>query len=342
VIPMGRPATLLLIVLAVWSVWAKDPAAGTVDSLVRRVQSELQSHETDKQIAKLIKAIHLTERLDDEAIEQLEAEGAGQSAIDELERQRDISHRLPPPAVPLKLFDAPAVPSAKEQSQVLEQARIWALQYTSSLPNFLCSKKVSRYSRHKSWKKEDTLTWEVGYVDGRDSQKPVAINGRPTQRTNVEGFSSIGEFGNIMNGLFRPEKETKFQWSRWSNLRGHLTHVFSYYQDKKHSGLVLPYFKWFGSRNTVTAMRGSVYIDDETRRVMRITYDADGIPSGFPIQDAHTVVDYGSIEIGGAKFLLPVRSTLRVLVNNVIQRNVTEFVNYRKFTSEVKIDFGKQ
>jgi len=48
------------------------------------------------------------------------------------------------------------------------------------------------------------------------------------------------------------------------------------------------------------------------------------------------------IEIGVEKFLLPVRSTVWILTKNAIHRDLTEFVNNRKFMSEVKIEFEKQ
>jgi len=338
--------SLLLAALAVWSTWTNTPAAGTIENLVRTVRSGLQARQSDEHIARAIDATHLTERLDDEAIEQLQAEGAGRLATDALERQRDVSYRLPPPAAPLRLFEAPAALSAEEQSRVLEQTRAWVMQYTASLPNFLCARKVSRYTKHEGpapWQKADTLTWEVGYADRKDYQKLVAINGRPTQRKGANGTASIGEFGGVMSVIFRPESETKFQWLRWSNLRGRPTHVFSYYVDQKHARFLLASSGWISNHRTETAIRGSVYIDGETQHIMRLIYDADGIPSDFPILGLHTVVDYGYIEIRGEKFLLPIRSNLRVVTNNQIDRNVTDFANYRQFTSEVKIDFvGKQ
>ncbi|MGD0101070.1 MAG: hypothetical protein ABSC60_12045 [Acidobacteriota bacterium] len=88
--------SLLLAALAVWSTWTNTPAAGTIENLVRTVRSGLQARQSDEHIARAIDATHLTERLDDEAIEQLQAEGAGRLATDALERQRDVSYRLPP------------------------------------------------------------------------------------------------------------------------------------------------------------------------------------------------------------------------------------------------------
>jgi hypothetical protein len=112
--------------------------------------------------------------------------------------------------------------------------------------------------------------------------------------------------------------------------------------DQKYSGLLLDSSGMLANSGIITAMRGYIYIDRETRNITRLIYDADGIPYDFPTQESHTVVDYGYIVIGAEKVLLPVRSIMRTVMKDMIYRNVTEFTNYRKFTSEVKIEFGKQ
>jgi hypothetical protein len=343
---MLRLYSLLLTALVAWGGGAQTPVARPVEDMVRAVRSGLQARESDEQIARAIEAIKLTDRLDDEVIEQLQTEGAGQLAIDKLERQRDISCNLPPPAVPLRLFESPVTPSAEEQSRVIELARAWTTQYMASLPNFLCEKEVSRHTKRKDqapWQMKESLKWELGYADRKEYQKLVAINGRPTQRKTAHGWASSGEFGGIMSVIFRPNPEAKLQWSRWSNLRGRPVQVFSYYVEQKQAGFLLAASGWITSRRAFAGLRGSVYIDGETGHIMRITYDADEIPSGFPVLRTHEVVDYSEVQIGGEKFLLPVRSTGQyVTTKGVIGRSVMEFTNYRKFTSEVKIEFEKQ
>jgi hypothetical protein len=95
-------------------------------------------------------------------------------------------------------------------------------------------------------------------------------------------------------------------------------------------------------RQVRVAMRGMAYVDREAAEAMRISFEPEGIPKGFPIVGEHEVVDYDWAEIGGARFLLPRRASLRLEGKDGMSRNVKEFVNYRKFTSEAKIDFEKQ
>lgn len=91
-----------------------------------------------------------------------------------------------------------------------------------------------------------------------------------------------------------------------------------------------------------TAMRGLVYVDDETRCITRLLYDADKIPTDFPVKDTHSVVDYRYIEIGPDKFLLPFRSMTRIVMKDLTYHITTEFNNFHKFTSDVKMTFESQ
>jgi hypothetical protein len=156
-------------------------------------------------------------------------------------------------------------------------------------------------------------------------------------------MTSAGEFGGVLNLVFRPESQSKFGWERWANLNGRPTYVFSFQIDRKHAEFLLDASGTLIRHHVIVGMRGLVYVDRDTLQVRRILYDADGVPKGFAIAAMHAIVDYDYADIGGEKFLLPRRSSLRMVTKDGSRhRNVTEFAKYRKFTSEAKIDFDKQ
>jgi hypothetical protein len=327
------------------AVWTAAADGGSVASLLEKVRSGLQARQSDGDLAAAVDAMQLTERLDDAAIEQLQTEGAGPQVVEALERRRDLSYRMTIPTGLPKLFEAPPAPSAAEWAAVLEKARTFATHYTANLPNFLCALEVRRYSNAKKtpgWKTESRLTWEVGYADRKERQTLLAIDGQPTTRKNVRGATSTGEFGGVMAVIFKPESLTKFGWERWANLNGRPAYVFSFHIDREHSEYGMHASGRLIGHNTAVAMRGLVYIDRESEQVRRVVYEAEGVPDGFPIQAMHSVVDYDYSDIGGEKFLLPRRANLRIVTKDGIDRNVTEFVNYRKFASEAKVTFEKQ
>jgi len=88
-------------------------------------------------------------------------------------------------------------------------------------------------------------------------------------------------------------------------------------------------------------MRGVVYMDRESHQVLRLGYEAEGIPANWPILRTPSVLDYDFAEVAGQRYLLPRRVDLRVIGRDEQSRNVTEFGNYRKFSSDATITFEK-
>src|SRR5215467_10496861 len=119
---------------------------------------------------------------------------------------------------------AVAQDSASEQTQILERARGTALLYTANLPNFISTETIRRSGLAKSsgtWKTEDTVTVDVAFSDKGERYNMLAINGKPTKKTfsQLGGAKSTGEFGTILQWIFRPESATKFHWERSEELR---------------------------------------------------------------------------------------------------------------------------
>ena len=326
---------------------AAPPPAATVETLLAEVRAGLAAHRIDRDLARLVRSVNLTEKLDDDVVEQLESEGAGRQTLDELERQQSLSIGLPLPAHPPRLFNPPARPSEAEQSESLEAAQRLALQYSRGLPDFLCTEIMHRYEdskRTEHWKTVDTLTVAVRYSSqsGEDYQL-AAINGKKTHQTleSLGGSTSEGEFGSALQYLFTSSTAARFHWERWANLRGRMVEVFSYSIDEAHSKYHMSFeFDGRGYRLT-PAVRGAVYLERGSHRVLRLRIEGDNFPPGFPILRSPSVLDYQEAEIAGQRFLLPSRAVARVVTRKDQTRNVMEFSEYRKFTSDTSITFGK-
>jgi len=340
---MRLPVAALLLATLGWDVSAQD---GSVGALVAAARTAIRAGRPDHDIARIIGDAQLTERLEDAAVEELQSEGAGPEALVALDRQRGLSRHLANPAPPLKLFDAPPQPSAEEQSKILNTTREMALNYTASLPNFICTETVRRYEDPKglqAWKALDTLTLAVAYSEKGERYKLLTVNGRPTGKTpnSVGGFKSSGEFGSLLSRIFLPESATQFRWERWTRLRGRLAHVFSYRIQREHSKYTLNFKILFKHYKMTSGMRGLVYVDRETSQVMRFTAEADGLPDNWPIRRTPSVLDYDYADVGGQRFLLPQLVDSRVIMREGQNRNVIEFGDYRKFSSEATVTFGK-
>jgi hypothetical protein len=321
--------------------------AGSVAELVAAVRSGLAAKRGDAEIAASVQSTRLTERLDDAAIEQLESEGAGPRTVEQLEWLREDSGELPAPAA-LPLFDAPPGLSAEEQALLLGKARAAALAYTANLPNFLCTESVQRHGRvnGKPWRLHDSFTVDVSYSTAKgEAYKLLTINGKPTRKSlkDVGGFQSDGEFGSLLREVFRPQSAARIQWERWGNLRGRRVAVFTYHIDRRRSHYqVAANGGLFRRYRLTTGMTGRVYIDPDSARTMRFSAGDDGLPAQWPIRETSSVVDYDFAEVAGESFLLPKRVAWRIVLPDGQRRNVMEFGNYRRFSSDTTVTFEKQ
>jgi hypothetical protein len=320
---------------------------GSAEALVAAVRDAMRAGRTDREIALICDRTKLTERLEDTVVEQLQSEGAGLETLEGLDRQRERSRTLASPAQPLKLFDAPAAPSPEEQSQVVGKAREIALQYTAALPNFICTETILRYLDPKlsqTWKARDTLTVAVAYSEKGEQYKLLTINGMATGKklNSVGGFKSTGEFGTLLTRIFDPKSAARFQWERWTTLRGRMAHVFSYRIEQAHSTYTLNFGSPFKHYGMTSGMRGLVYVDRETHQAMRFSAEADGLPANWPVVRTPSILDYDYADVGGRRYLLPRHVDSRVVLRDSQSRNVMEFGDYRKFSGEATVTFEKQ
>lgn len=226
---------------------------------------------------------------------------------------------------------------------LLEQARWHAMEFVDELPNFTVTEIVSRYERtpqSRDWKLVDTLEIELTYrVKEGEKARLVKINGKPATTTfeKVDGSTSTGEFGMMLAGIFSPATQTAFREVRKEVYGGRQSTVFDFKVKKVNSRSTITDK---GSGQEITpGYSGTVWIDLESKRTIRIELSHDDIPTSFPVSLAENSVDYEWVTIADEKYLLPVRAEVLMGRDNVRQytRNVIEFKNYHKFETDVII-----
>jgi len=240
---------------------------------------------------------------------------------------------------------AQPVPSEQEISRTLERGRAVTLEYVRSLPDFICTQLVRRYielTRPKCWRLLDTLTIQLSYFERKEDRKLVLINGEPAgqQEECVGGLVNIGEFGGMLETIFDPASKAQFRWESSKTLQDHPVAFFSYEVDRAHSWYMLQHGEGGGMHGIVVAYHGLVAIDRETGQVLRLIYQASGIPKDFPIQVSSVTVDYAFAEAGAKQYLLPAKSETATGSAALRARNEVEFRDYHKFTADSSITFG--
>jgi hypothetical protein len=221
----------------------------------------------------------------------------------------------------------------------IEQVRANALDYTRELPNFLCREIVNRYydpQQSSNWSFLDTVTAQLTYFEGREQYAQIRVNEKLVPESALTGVMSEGEFGSLLRDIFEPGHQARFDRERETKVHGRAAFVLKYDVDKEHS-----HYRLSAENNQeyVTAYKGRIFVDDETKRVLRVEMSPYGIPATFPVHAVNTTVDYEFTNVGGKKYLLPVKAEIVSEHHSVTTRNTEEFRQYRKFSAEANLSF---
>jgi hypothetical protein len=260
------------------------------------------------------------------------------------------ANRAPSPEIAPRALDAeprpePAGETARPPDPRIEKARTVAASFTETLPDYVCQEQMARFASTThvvSWRPLDIVSAEVVYEKGRERYRNLAINGKPAKAKTMEelpGSRSTGEFATMLMDLLSPSTDADFRYRKQSRSGGRDASVFDFEVDHEHShwNIQAP------SQSVLPAYRGSVWIDKETARVLRIEMQAYHLPEEFPFDKVESTTEYEYIRIGEGQFLLPVHSESLMCQHgtNICSRNAIDFRNYHKYAGEATIIFGK-
>ena len=348
-----RKAGKALLVLCVAA--ALHAQSGLSYSQLRQfIKSSVEQKLKDKEVANYLKKQVVRFAITDGLVEEFVGWGIGPRTLKALEAMQVTTAGMPMPAPePDSKAKAkprqPPPPSPEKQREIIEGARRQAQAYTEELPNYVCLQVTRRFfdptGLEMDWLRHDEIKTRLSYYDGHEVYEPISVNDVATNRgfSDLGGTTSTGEFGSLLASLFDHETDARFRWARHSLLRGKPVYVFHLEVQRSRSSWTLT---WDGSPDEKTAMRrirsgytGLVYIGKESGRVLRILMEAEDIPTGFPMQEARSRLDFDFIDLSGESFLLPLKAQAFVRSGRLLTRNDLEFRLYRKFTAEAIITF---
>ncbi|MGB6941162.1 MAG: hypothetical protein WBE37_02045 [Bryobacteraceae bacterium] len=230
---------------------------------------------------------------------------------------------------------------------VIDQAREAAFSFTETLPNYVVKQYTTRYAAQvargsqTSWQALDHVTADVIEEDGNEKYKNILVNGQPP-RVDIEktGSWSRGEFSSLQLDVLSPGTDARFHGKQSTTIvnRAAFLYDFSVEQPNSHWHIEAE------GQSDQPAYTGSIWIDKETHRVLRIELSAENLPRTFPLDTVESAVDYDYVVIGEGKYLLPVHSEALSCAHGAsgCTRNVIEFRNYKKFTSDSNITFDPE
>ena len=244
----------------------------------------------------------------------------------------------------------PPAPSSEEQAKLLDKLRIYALNYTRGLPDFICLEQNRRYedsTAMNAWRLVDVLAARLSFFNQQEQYQLISQNGRAVKDgayASLEGAGSMGDFGSAMYNIFDPVSHATFDWKRWTNLRGRLAQVFSYRIPLESSKYVIEWGERGSNVQKVrVAYRGSIFVDNDLKMIVRIDQQPVNIPPSFPIRQAEETLDYDFTKVGDREFFLPLVATLEMHARgDMWTKNVKEFRLYQKFSADAVIKFDAE
>jgi hypothetical protein len=255
---------------------------------------------------------------------------------------------IPPPAPPPQPSpnrgDEDLGFGSNQQDPLIRKAANAALDFTETLPNYVCQEMVTRYVSESSpanWQAQDIITTEVVFEGGKEDYRNITVGGKPFKGNMEEtgGAWSTGEFGTILINLFNPGTAAQFHFKQDSRTGGVIAKEYAFEVAHENSHWSVR----FGSQSYIPGYTGNVWIDPATSRVLRIEMDARGFPGDFETDHVESATDYQYVRLGGTQqYLLPVHSeTLSCQRGtSLCAKNTIDFRNYRKFEGQSTITFG--
>ena len=327
----------------------------TVAQLQQALNTAINAHKPDAEIAQEIGGFELTERLTEATLGRLEARLApGTQAARALQLLADQSAFFDPPANELPATPAP---DSAEQTRILQAARRYVSQTLRRVPDFFATRVINLYDdRPQALKKDtwptrsglhfiDTSSGEISMRNEQENQS--ATQGSALWQANV-GLISGGEFGNTLGMILADTANGNIRWSHWEESAKGEVAVFRYEvpASASHYEVLSAVPSNPGIVHTKPGYHGSIAVNPADGTILRITMDAD-LTRGAPFRRAAILVDYGSVDIGGTTFTCPVRSIAlsRALddpdtINGDAPRewlNETHFIHYHRFASTTRI-----
>lgn len=223
---------------------------------------------------------------------------------------------------------------------VIEKARQVAFDWVDSLPNFLCQQITYRFqsdTKPADFKMKDRVTAELAHEGAKDEFRNLEINGKKLKKGSPEesGTWSVGEFGSMAADVLNPASGTKFEKRGSETVGSRMAKWYDYTVEQANSHWKVT----FEGQTIYPAYKGSIWVDEETHRVLRLEMQGRLLPADYPMDKVEMMVEYGKVKIGQREHLMPVKSgSLGCKRGTLIcVNNQTEYRNYRQFASESTI-----
>ena len=175
-----------------------------------------------------------------------------------------------------------------------------------------------------------------------ERRKLLKVDGKPTKKS-YEDLHVMLEFEELSVLILPFARNAIFKQAVHDSIRGRDTVSYEFRVEGGKSGVQCKDWErlrpkgHLGFPITCFTYSGRVWIDTETRQVMRVEVASEDMPSNSRVTSEEMAVDSDWVTIEDHKYLLPVHAEAGFDPEKYYYRNVNEFVNYHKWEGRIKI-----
>ena len=258
---------------------------------------------------------------------------------DKPEEKAPPAAAAPAPAVVTAVrVDPPARagdPKSMTNEQILKEAREASAAYGGALPaTFTALQKVDRFfstAGPANWQTLETVTADHAYggAAGGEEYLNLMVSGVPTNRPPERtGMRSYRDFASIAGSVFAGG--AAYQRKAGSDtVNGRAAFVFTVSVPAEGS-------QWeqvsFDGRKHKAAYEGAIWIDQQTRQILRIDRRTTSMPDDFPVAIVQASYRFSYVGLGGKPYLMPQSGEFIQCLRGAgsCTKNVHEFRDYRR------------
>lgn len=247
------------------------------------------------------------------------------------------------PALWFLLFRAslPAQTDLAPETLLLAKVKLRAAENLVRLPNYTCLETIERSIRRAASRRfelVDLLRLEVGLVDHKELFAwPGSGEFTDQDLADMVGHGAIGtgSFASHARSLFL-SGSPQFTHVGERLREGRATIRWDFQVHLIHSG----YRIRVRPQQGIVGYRGAFWVDPSTLDLTRLEIHVTEIPPNLPISSASEILEYQTVPIAGAEFLLPQSSELVITdLQGNESRNRTRFSSCRQFAGESVLTF---
>jgi hypothetical protein len=323
--------TLLSMTLIAAAVFAAEPGqreAVTAAQLEQQFAGAAQQQ--DRDIAQRIARMQLTQRVSAARAQRMIVLLPGEKSREALTALADVSQFLD---LPEEEVPRDAAPDKAAQKQMLSRTVDYVAATIHRLPDFLVMRHLTRFEdlevkrgldepvsvRARGFERKDRSTAKVVFREGREVVQPKS--GQEPLRQ--PGLTDYGIFGTLLGVVMADVLNGRAGFDHWEAGPNGRVAVFRYVVNERISHYSVNYCCYYGREGMLRSFHatpqyhGELAIDPETGAILRLVLKTDlnenpplhvDPDTDKPLQRADVAVEYGPIEIGGSRYIVPLRS----------------------------------